>query len=568
MPRGVPHTQEFARILELPRRQLSPQDVTADDIQLLSNAWRRNPHGPEQLFPAQVAACCDLHDHVQAGGRGHIGPYAVGAGKALISCLAGLAVQQSGRRVQSAVWLVPANLVAQSTAVARAAEQTWKIDYKLHVLSYEALSSPRQHDVLERLAPDVIACDEAHKLRRGSSVRTKRFRHYVTQRAKNFPADAPIVLFLSGTITSRSLQDFSWMFYYTHDRLSCPVPVHYPTLRDWDDALGVNTQRLPLAPGVLQQFAAPGESAREGYKRRLLETRGCVGTTTSSCAVALNIWQEAPNVPEVVQKALTDVRKHGRTPFGLVFDDPLAESRYCQQLALGYYLRWQWPGDKPDQAWLDARANWSLELRSLLARRSTPGLDSPALITAAVAAGRLPAQYYQPWLREQARFGPTPPVVVEWISDYMVDYLHQRTYGDYECSRGGVVWYYGQAFGEALRKRQWSVFDAGTDRALLQRAAPTGSIRGWLACSIPAHGTGKNLQKWDQALVVSPPSSGQIWEQLLGRHHRPGQESDEVDVYVWAATPEQRAALASARRDAEYLQALQGPQKLLQATYG
>ena len=57
-------------------------------------------------------------------------------------------------------------------------------------------------------------------------------------------------------------------------------------------------------------------------------------------------------------------------------------------------------------------------------------------------------------------------------------------------------------------------------------------------------------------------------EQLIGRTHRPGQNSDEVLVDFVAATPSGRDAVRAAVRRAQYLDAVQGnPQKLTLATW-
>jgi hypothetical protein len=82
--------------------------------------------------------------------------------------------------------------------------------------------------------------------------------------------------------------------------------------------------------------------------------------------------------------------------------------------------------------------------------------------------------------------------------------------------------------------------------------------------SIAAHGIGKNLQSWCNQLILCPPSSGHIWEQLLGRTHRPGQEADEVTVFVYVHTPRFAQALQQALVDAEYIQMSTGnAQKIL-----
>jgi hypothetical protein len=68
--------------------------------------------------------------------------------------------------------------------------------------------------------------------------------------------------------------------------------------------------------------------------------------------------------------------------------------------------------------------------------------------------------------------------------------------------------------------------------------------------------------------VTTAPTSGTVWEQLLGRTHRPGQEADEVTFDVYRHTIELRAAMTKAVRDAHYQQDTTGNrQKLLAATY-
>ena len=84
-----------------------------------------------------------------------------------------------------------------------------------------------------------------------------------------------------------------------------------------------------------------------------------------------------------------------------------------------------------------------------------------------------------------------------------------------------------------------------------------------------AHGTGRDgLQRvFSRQLVVCSPSSGDTWEQLLGRLHRVGQHADEVETWVYRHTPELVEAFEQATEQALYTKATIGtPQKILQAT--
>lgn len=564
--RAVGPSTDLDRIVALPRRAL-----TTDEGDVLSQHLRGPRAKPGQkLFAIQASALCDLHDHLEDGGNGLLLPVGVGGGKSLICVLAGAVVPT--RDVKRLVWMVPANLVAQASSIVNKARLEWKITYDIRIVSYETLSSPKNGDILDRLMPDVIACDEAHRLR-GKSVRTKRFKRHIVGRAE--ADDAPIVLFLSGTLTKRSLRDFAWMSYYTHPN-TCPVPKHYPTLEEWDAAIGVASWGFsePMSAGALKVFCDPKDpedTPRKAYRRRLTDTLGIVGTKESQCDSSLYIHtygDKTITVPTEITSALKTLRAKKETPFGETFEDGLTQARYARQMAMGYWTRWVWPNGRPDILWLEARAAWFAELRALV-EKGKQGCDSPLLVTQAVAAGKIPSGYYADWCVARQRWPKGPPVETVWISDYAVE--HAKAWA--RDTAGGIIWYAGIPFGNKLREAGIEVYMAGDDQRLVARAesaleratksgVPESTV---IACSIAAHGTGKNLQAWNRNLFASCPSSGAIWEQTVARTHRPG-AADEVYVDVHLHTQEVRAAWEQALRDAQYLHEMQGAQKLILAT--
>jgi len=124
-----------------------------------------------------------------------------------------------------------------------------------------------------------------------------------------------------------------------------------------------------------------------------------------------------------------------------------------------------------------------------------------------------------------------------------------------------IVWYQSRAVEEALRERDMMVYGAGQNPPMQGHTC---------AMSIAAHGVGKNLQHgWSKQLILETPSSGKVWEQLLGRTHRPGQEADVVEAVVYQHTRAYSGALCKSVEDAEYIQDTTGSrQKLLFCTYG
>ena len=93
------------------------------------------------------------------------------------------------------------------------------------------------------------------------------------------------------------------------------------------------------------------------------------------------------------------------------------------------------------------------------------------------------------------------------------------------------------------------------------------TYKGPCAASIRAHGEGKDLVQWDRALLVTFPSSGKVAEQVLARHHREGQLSDEVVFEYYEHHEGLRNAVAKATSNAEFMRSTTGQeQRLLLAT--
>ena len=93
------------------------------------------------------------------------------------------------------------------------------------------------------------------------------------------------------------------------------------------------------------------------------------------------------------------------------------------------------------------------------------------------------------------------------------------------------------------------------------------TYKGPCAASVRAHGTGKNLQQWDEALIMGFTSSGKTIEQLLARHHREGQKSDIVKFHFYAHSLENLNAFETCLGDADYIEATSGAEQRIRAAH-
>ena len=469
---------------------------------------------------------------------------------------------------ERAVLLVPPQLRDQ---LAREIDEVYGKHFNLplerivRVVAYSELSLAKNSELLDELEPDLIVADECHLLRRPQSARTKRFTRYMRENPQCR------LVALSGTVTTRSILEYAHLLELCLRKNSL-LPNGYRELQDWSGALDVTPAKL-MAPGALMKFCEGNETARQGYRRRLVETQGVVATAENELGTSLYIKAVRTIVPNDVAEAL-NVASQTWAYEEEEFSSPLELARFLRQVACGFYYRWVWPDGEPDYDWLEARKEWKKAVREKI-KLNQPGLDSELLC--ANAAERWREKTYEgkefragtkffecpewvTWKEFKTRFNPTPPTEAVWISDFLVKDTIRRVESYLSKKRKCIVWYQHKVLGEAIAEASgWAHFGAGTDASASKEKV--------IIASIDTQGTGKNLQHYDTNIITSLPPNGKTFEQLAGRTHRPGQLADEVIVDYFAHTGVLEAAMEAVIADAKYIQETTGQkQKVLYAS--
>lgn len=562
---AVTNSIEFQRILALPRRVLDLDSVEASDDTLAVTEYFAKS-GELSFWPIQARALIEA-----ALADGLFALIGVGHGKTLI----GLALPEA-LDSKKAVYLVKPDLKRQ---LVREASGFYGRHFNLpldriEIVSYTELSAANTASILEKIDPDLIVADEAHCLRHKESARTDRFLRFAKEHTQCRYA------FLSGTMTTRSIMDYAHLIELAL-RKNSPLPRGYRELKDWSGALDVKPEYF-MAPGYLKHFCHGGESARDGFRRRLVETQGVVATEEGALGTSLVFNKCSLRIPSKIATLMQGVRKNWSLE-GEEFSEATAVSRALKQLACGFYYRWVWPEDEPDYEWLDARRAWNSEVRQRL-KHSSEGFDSPFLLAQAAERYRKweqrgkPRPYrirgdivlipngdgkpskawvsssWESWLEVKDR--EPPPVQAVWVSDFLVDAAIEWAK---KQKQPCIIWYEWKALGERIAsKGELPLYDAGTDASESNDHVIVASIR--------TQGTGKNLQRFSRNLCTSLPPNGTLVEQLAGRTHRPGQGADEVIIDWFGHTPETEEAMSSVLGDAEYTERTTGQrQKVLYA---
>lgn len=592
-PASNQEPSELDRILALP---IMDPKWAAPDL----TPYFRRVGGCQELRPIQSKA---LYMAAQFGGL--FGPIGVGFGKTLTASLLPIAMGASRPML-----MIPPSQRADLAAQWQTYARHWNLPRNLDVRTYELLSQPDSSAMLSTMRPDLLIFDEAHKLSDQKSARTRRVARYLAAHPETK------VCVLSGSFTAKSIKDYAHLAAWALGNRS-PLPLTYGELEIWARALDVfrnalngsddDSDTVAGRRSVAQTHLSPlcsrfgTEDVREAYQRRLMSCPGVVGTRESAVDIPIYIHKRTPTIPESVVSAVATLQHEWKTPAGEEIEDALAFNRVARQVSLGFYYKWVWPNSAPNAAekgWLLARAAWHRALRAYLPE-SREGRDSPYLAAQACieTPHKMPGAVLQAWKwwaspawqtlqdpefnaydrRESRQFErydhprlaqpfkdwPNPPTEVVWLDGFAV---YDAIQWAHEQGEPSLIWYEHTAFGQAVAQVGGFTFaDVGPDADhLLATLREPRTI----VLSIDAHGTGKNLQLWRRKLVTAPPANGRIWEQLIGRCHRPGQKADRIDVTYNAHVDVFKTSMRNARDDARYIaQTMNTPQKLDFATF-
>lgn len=551
--RGVQDSPDLQRILRLPARAWQAETL---DRQLTE--WLALPPvrcdescvcggaGKMELWPVQAKALEELHDF-----GGLLAPLGCGAGKTLVSMLAPVVLG-----AERPLLLIPAKLKNKTLREFGQLKRHWLFHPGLRIMSYEKLSRDGGFELLQRINPDLVVCDEVHRLAHGKAGCTRKAARW----AKENPACRWALM--SGTITNRSLRDYAHLSKWAIRDLS-PLPLRGDVVAEWADCVDEKIDPLArLAPGLLlglcndeeiaEVAANPADieaavsTTRKAFQRRLALTPGVVSTDESDVprmslsVTELGIGEALGRIEASRGEHYRALREDWQVPGGEPFSEAVDLWRHAREMACGLVYEWQ---PRAPLEWLEARREWSGFVRRTLGAHRK-GIDTELQVAKAVMAGTLPSPEYHAWRRIRDTFRPT--TIPRWLDEETLQIC-----AEWLGRERGLCWTEHVFFAERLATFAGVPYfgRGGVDGKGRQVEAHDGPA----IVSIGSNSEGRNLQKWSKNLVASAPPNGKVWEQLLSRTHRNGQQADEVSCEVLLLCREQIAGMEQAIRDARYV---------------
>lgn len=459
---------------------------------------------------------------------------------------------------QRPLLLTKAALVEKTKREMQELAQHWQVPRDLRIVSYELLGRPQSAGLLQQYRPDLIICDEAHKLRNPRAAVTRRVARYMAANPET------VCVFMSGTITKRSLKDYSRLLRWALKPTLAPIPQRENELEEWADALDEKVNPLRrLDVGALLYLCGHDEdnapdalsAARQAYYRRLVQTQAVVATAQTPLDCSLLLSAAEPELGRDVDAAVRHIRDFWETPDGWPIADAITLWRHLRELALGFFYRWN---PRPPDEWLFPRKAWASECREII--KHSRRFDSEGQVVREIQLGNIQSHSYWAWKEVEKTFIPNTECV--WLDDSVVQYA-----SEWAKKAPGIIWCEHVEFARRLAERaNIDYYGRGGVSERTGRPIESHPANGAMIASIASNSEGRNLQAWSRNLIISPPANGPQWEQLLARTHRDGQQADEVSFDVIMTCIEHYSALEQAQRDARYCHQTQGQlQKLLYA---
>ena len=512
--RGPLRTTEFRRILALPQRD--PDEfgaALAGDLTVML----KKKEGTMSLWPLQALALAEA-----AAYDGVFCALPVGQGKTLVSFLLPT-VMDSTR----ALLLVRGSLRDKTFKDFYYLSKHWIRHDTYFVSTYEHVSTHPEY--LEEIRPDLIVADEAHRLKNKNAGCTKRVIKYWKDSGNT--RFVP----LSGTLATRSFYDYWHLQLMALPSKMGILPYDYKEAELWSQALDVEPG-VRAGLGALEVFGEDMHSARKGFGQFIRKVPGVIYSDSEDVKASISL-----EIKEVENKKIKDAYNQLFSMWMLPNEDLICTGaefyRHAREIALGFYYVWKYP---PPDYWAEARRKYGSFVRYKL--KYSKKYETASQIDSAYADD--PAVFN--WKAVEKEF--TPETEAVWFAPEML-----RKFVLSILDIDALVWYRHKAVGELLNEFM-PVFgskgeDIETGAHIYDQSKQT------IAVSINAMSEGFNLQQWSSNVVLSPPANGRLWEQMIGRTHRNGQKSDEVDIAVLATLPTAYDDLRKAKKDAEYIEA-------------
>jgi hypothetical protein len=205
------------------------------------------------------------------------------------------------------------------------------------------------------------------------------------------------------------------------------------------------------------------------------------------------------------------------------------------------------------------RQNYHKSLRAFLQATNLKGLDSPMLVGAEMARNAdrsVPTPLYQDWMAWKSRY-------VEGLPERdsravrVCDFKIREAVAWAKDHGHGLIWVSNIEAGEwtfeYLQEAGIDALHCPSGEKYNRIIADPENRNKIVVASMRAHGTGKNLQHFQQQFFLQWPRQAKMAEQTIGRTHRSGQKADQLEIDCMNLSMFDKLVFAACLNDALYI---------------
>lgn len=487
----------------------------------------------------------------------------------------------------------------------------------VYVYTYSLLSAKDADLIMQTVDADLMILDEAHNIARRHAARTRRISRYMENRfTQGRRADLSA---LSGTITSKGIHDYYHIARWALNA-RCPLPLAAPLAQEWANIIDAEAGKwgdpvtttgtgplMPLIEWARKNY--PDETLpestsgfRRAYKLRFNSCPGVVSTGDAEIGTSLIIcnrpvlnYKQCEGF-DLLEKLANQISDIWLTPNGDEIEHAIHCWKWLNEISgAGFYNQLTWPEPdtfskrksmSQDQAvdYIErskvhhaAGQVYAKSLRRWLQDRSKPGLDTPFLVGQDFFRNQGKTvnerDLYEQWLNHRAcdfEGRPDRDSKAVRVCSFKINAALEWAKETKPKGEGALFWVHHQEVGHWMYETLTNAgFDtlyapAGANELILDPANKDKLV----VASIKAHGTGKNLQHFQNQYFVQWPRPAVDAEQTIGRTHRTGQMADELSVYTNLTLEWDFMNFAATVNDSLYIQQTTGNrQKLIFSNY-
>ena len=512
---------------------------------------------------------------------------------------------------------VPFFWLAQMTAKKRMLEAKSN-QLGCYVLSYNNLSGKEGAEMLIAIQPDIVIGDEIHRVLSTVSARGRRFREMLK-------LYSPSLVCLSGTMTQKSPKDYHLAATHALQE-RCFLPRPATQNEEWSKIIDSNAEdadqypqgQAPQAKGIEKLVSWYNNNfpetvtkdfvgVREAFKKRMHTTPGVVASKADSLGTSLcvsnikitKVEREGRPGWEQLQKLINNLVNLWQAPNGDELEHAMHIWRFRYELeGIGGYNDLSWPtiekvmkrrGISKDEAEdLMGRSKdhhtqhqeFSRQLRKWISSRAKTGLDTPMLIGSDMyhhGDKHVGPTLYKAWttsrdadFEERIERDGSFVRVCDFRIKKIVDWAKQQHKKD--PGQGALIWYDNQGVGvwlaEAFKEAGLPYLHCPAGKKGLANLTDDTKKDHFALATFNAFNEGLNIQHIHSRMVYAQwQRQAKIMEQSIGRLHRPGQPSDEIQVYGSFCLEFDWVLLAACLNDSAYVSQTISQQKLMIADW-